>query len=1379
MLKKITFFIFLFSLSINICGQTSSDCNGQITWYADFDNDGFGDLNDIIISPCPAPANYITNCYFDDCPTIAGTRGNGCPQISYNFDNDNQNYIYERLYLNKFEPEVLTNATNTDVIEQISYVDGLGRLKQQNSIGYSPLGNDIIVHHKFDGNGEQKKSFLPYVSSTTNGLFDINSEANTLNYYNTSQFEFTTNPYAEIVSESSPLNRILEQGAPGVDWLVNPNSDTDHTIKYDYQTNIVDEVSKFEVIFTTGNIEEPQLFYNGNYNANSLYKTVTKDENWNPNQTNLNDLTTEEFKDKQGRVVLKRVYNGNISHDTNYVYDDFGNLTYVLSPEGTDKILDINNNVVQSILDGLCYQYIYDYKNRPVEKKISGKDWEYIVYDQLDRPVFTQDVNLRINDNWLFTKYDAFGRVTYTGMMLVQNEDRKSLQALVDSQTIINETATTGAAYIQGWSIYYTNQALNFPNSAINIVEVYSINYYDTYNPDLSSTFPNPNTVFSTTVSSNTKSLPTGSKVYVLDKAQWITTVNYYDNKGRAIYTGSKNDYLNTTDILESDLDDFTGRVIQTKSTHTKGTNAAIIITDDFTYDHVNRLLSQTQTIAGQAPELITNNNYDELGQLASKDVGSSLNTPLQSVDYRYNVRGWLKEINDVNSLGTDLFSFKLGYNTHETGYEYSGTTDLYNGNISQTIWKTTNDALYSHSYAYQYDALNRMLKADFDHNDFSSIEHIRNDTENISYDKNGNIITLDRPLTGGSGWVAPTYQDLLQYTYDGNQLLKVDDLATGKKAAMGLTDRNKSGNDYAYDANGNMTKDLNKDILNITYNHLNLPVLITQQYGNIQYIYDALGNKLEKIDDKNFLAMFTTRYAGNYIYEEIENGSGESLKFFNHPEGYVEPDGSGGFDYVYQYKDHLGNIRLSYADRDGNYQEILNSNFTNAFDGWIQNGSVNYSLESGRLKANVDSAWEGVKHELTGLTTAPGETFNIKLTFDKGNTQSSVRIYFQELDTNGNHLRYAVFDSNVSTGSHEYSYTIVEGTRLRFRIDKDNTNTNSETYFYIDHVSLTRGALEIVEENNYFPFGLKHTDYNNVVSANANSVAGKFKFNGIEFEKSLSINLYEMDVRSYDPAIGRFTSIDPVTHFNYSTYTAFDNNPIFFADPSGADSDGYYDQYDLEWGGYMSQPDDPDYSDEGQVYGWFMFGGGSTQLDEIEINVKYTGWRKDDSYLDDFDRHEDDIIEVDQSQIDDWVSKFRLQQEHDRWMLQYGTSPYVDINSPMEAIGNFAEWGTLVTAPALAAKATTTTKASPEGFKSLGAAGKNFSKVLQSGGQSLKPSTLRALKLSKEQGRNAIHALKSDIGLPNNFHGKIMGNGDYLNPSTGKWLGNLFDYIF
>ena len=78
-----------------------------------------------------------------------------------------------------------------------------------------------------------------------------------------------------------------------------------------------------------------------------------------------------------------------------------------------------------------------------------------------------------------------------------------------------------------------------------------------------------------------------------------------------------------------------------------------------------------------------------------------------------------------------------------------------------------------------------------------------------------------------------------------------------------------------------------------------------------------------------------------------------------------------------------------------------------------------------------------------------------------------------------------------------------------------------------------------------------------------------KYKYNGKELQDELNLNLYAMDMRQYDPAIARWTSTDPITHYSQSNYTAFDNNPIFWADPSGADS-WHYD-WDLNDGTYVN----------------------------------------------------------------------------------------------------------------------------------------------------------------------------------------------------------------
>ena len=128
--------------------------------------------------------------------------------------------------------------------------------------------------------------------------------------------------------------------------------------------------------------------------------------------------TTEEFKNKQGQVVLKRTYAvvgspGVVEeHDTYYVYDQYGNLSYVLPPEmnaNTSSLSTLNGD-----MDDLGYQYKYDTRNRLVEKKIPQKGWEYIVYDRLDRPVLTQDALQRSKTplEWSFTKYDNSNHIT-------------------------------------------------------------------------------------------------------------------------------------------------------------------------------------------------------------------------------------------------------------------------------------------------------------------------------------------------------------------------------------------------------------------------------------------------------------------------------------------------------------------------------------------------------------------------------------------------------------------------------------------------------------------------------------------------------------------------------------------------------------------------------------------------------------------------------------------------------------------------------------------------------------------------------------------------------------------------------------------------------
>ena len=710
----------------------------------------------------------------------------------------------------------------------------------------------------------------------------------------------------------------------------------------------------------------------------------------------------------------------------------------------------VEHSIDAPTLQSLGYIYEYDSLNRLIEKKIPGKDWEHIIYDYLDRPILTQDGNQRavigMSKQWLFTKYDKLGRVVYTGIYrspLSRKQLQKDYQEFYDDplndEFDLYEIRRVAELSwnINDNNIYYTHRS--FPNDT-SLMSLLTVSYYDdpvieigdfdsfkydVGNVDIADglSYNDPQTYSQSAGvgTLNSIGLPTISEVRTLGTNKWTNSASYYDLKARPIYAISDNDYLNTVDKSWMDID-FIGKVLHTRTTHTKaGVQSLIDIEDSFTYDHVDRLLTHKQTIDNQPEELIVDNQYDALGLMISKKVGgTATGNGLQTVDYNYNIRGWLTDINPFDTdLGEDLFSFSLAYNSPTQ----SGATPLFNGNISQTSWRTASDN-QDRSYYYEYDALNRINSATYigsqllaqnvgnniagEYEDYSLAD--------VSYDKNGNILTLNRmglykEDPEALAYDAVDWVDKLVYNYSpkSNQLIDVIDSADSDDILNGgFEDKYTDGNNYSYgDLNGNMTQDLNKGIEHITYNYLNLPTVISFDHGGeIKYTYDATGVKLRKQVTSNDVSTFTY-YAGNYIYEQDNNG--EELKFFSHPEGFTEKNGN-NFDYVYQYKDHLGNVRLNYAQ---------------------------------------------------------------------------------------------------------------DGTDLIIR-----------------------------EENNYYPFGLKHKGYNNVITGRDH----KYGYGGKEEQDELGLEWHDFHARNYDASLGRWMNVDPLAekYPSMSPYSAFANNPIFYVDPDG-----------------------------------------------------------------------------------------------------------------------------------------------------------------------------------------------------------------------------------
>lgn len=1177
--------------------------------------------------------------------------------------------------------------------ESVTYFDGLGRSVQ--SINARAGGNkeNIVNYTYYDFSATASKQYLPWASPTGQGL-DFIQQPTLLDhieeFYDTNKYQNTLNPYSQSRVEPSPLLRIQEQGAPGNLWQIDSVNDTDHTVKFTYATNnTADQVIYHRVTFPTGSHLNPKLEEDGIYATAALFKNVVKDENWQPGDGN--NRTTEEFTNRKGQIILKRTYDGN-AHDTYFVYDDFGNLTYVLPPNTPDLadpinftdfqttwplndfltsgsnipgpvMFEVENNImttnaltatgssysgslklqtvksitvsptipdmpigiilgvtgfdtnnnpitqnagtmsivngdfvvdrtssstylsfifsatvalpteIENDLDAYIYQYKYDNRNRLIRKKIPGKGWEYTIYDDLDRPILTRDANLQADNEWLFIKYDAFDRVAYTGIYTASNSKSGSNSGGKTSSPL-NEEQSLFSNPIGDTYVNYTNNS--FPNDNL---EVLKINYYDTYVD--SDGLSVPNIVFGQLTTTNTKNLPTVSRVRVLGTNDWVTTINGYDEKGRAIYAASNNDYLNTSDVVKTRLD-FTGKTMATRTAHTKDSNPTIVTLDYFDYDHAGRILTHMQQIDTQPVQLIAQNKYDELGQLQYKKVGGELfdggigyivnmthsndgtftktsggssnwnagiattgsitsdgglhftirstgkkmavgftetnnnntasdiefgfqfkftgsnpsyyqfrnpngtvsgtnsyqlgdrfsiervggtysyihndeivysytqvtsqtsllgdggflteggaisdftiyamevDSPLQKVDFKYNIRGWLTEINSINSLtknaSSDLFNFKINYTSVEGSAGDPGkAVPLYNGNIAQTIWKTSNIDAQKRTYGYKYDALNRIRTAYSRKGNNLDVAG-NHSVWGINYDKIGNILALTR--NGYNGVNGPAMWDQLLYTYEGNQLQNVEDISTSSLNHEGFRDRTTAtSTDYTYDDNGNMLSDYNKGIINIDYNHLNLPESISIQAvnghfgGTINYVYTASGAKLEKEFIPNVGSVSVTEYIGHYIYHN------NVLQFMSQPEGYVHPV-SGSYEYVFQYTDHLGNVRLSYSDSD--------------------------------------------------------------------------------------------HDGNVT-------------------------------------------SAEIVEESNYYAFGLKQKGYNNT-TIGGNNLAQKWTFGGKEFQDDLDLEWYDHGTRNYNPALGRWMNPDPLADFapELTPYRFAGNNPILLNDPTG-----------------------------------------------------------------------------------------------------------------------------------------------------------------------------------------------------------------------------------
>ncbi|HEX6430242.1 MAG TPA: DUF6443 domain-containing protein, partial [Niastella sp.] len=887
--------------------------------------------------------------------------GTGCTSVSAEVAvtvTNNKTYVVT----NEIRKPGVTNneQVNTlgavDVNQNVSYLDVLGRSVQQITTQGNANNNDMVSFTSYDEMNRVPKTYLPFPNGS-GAEFKTDLVNAQFNFYHGLKGDGLA--YTEKRFENSPLNRVVEESAPGDSW--NMHVANSHTLKTSYGKNASGEIRLWNYNPANGSASGTSF-----YNANVLYVT---------GQINEQGRGMALYKDKNGLLICKVVQQQpqvpSTYLYTYYVYDDLGNLRYTITPEGLKDLAGSNytfgyNDVITK---KWFYAFIYDERNRLTVKRQPGAGEEYIVYDSRDRIVFAQDANQRGNNNqWLATLYDVFDRPVISGLVNI-NSTLQQLQDAVNIQTadVANDPQITT---VDGMAIYKN------PLPAGTAFELLAVTYHDDYSwvsgtgTSLSSrmdeTYTRVSIFFITSSRSpvyaqpakanhHVKGKATGNKIRILGTNQFLYTVTFYDASGRTIQMQTIN-RTGGRDVITYQYD-FSGKVLRVFNQYsTLGPNGRnFFACSKYEYDRNGLLTKVWKKMNTETDRLIATNEYNEIGELKTKVFGYGV----EELNYKYNLRGWLTSVNKDflqltdHSYSEHWFGMELAYDkTTSVVSNTSYSNPQYTGNLSGALWKTRGSGV-KRKFEYTYDNMDRMIAADFkqqfgttwsnsDPNnpnftiDFG-VGGKGNTNKYIEYDDNGNIKNCWRK--GLKINTSPFIDDLTYSYISGNQLGSVTDGVTVPNPGLGdFQNGANSGDDYVYDGNGNMTKDENKKITGITYNYLNLPEVITFSNNNgttnkITYTYDAAGAKLQKVVVDNNTAgktiTITTKYINGCVFESrtTTNRSAvdppdyeDKLQFLPHEEGrmrWTDNPGSTSTAIITDFfiTDNLGNVRMILAD--------------------------------------------------------------------------------------------------------------------------------------------------------------------------------------------------------------------------------------------------------------------------------------------------------------------------------------------------------------------------------------------------------------------------------------------------------------------------------
>ena len=762
---------------------------------------------------------------------------------------DSHNYLRTR---------TMTAKDGSSYMENIQYFDAFGRLHESIDVGITPTGKDLATLIEYDEFGRENKNWLPAVVGNNNGKYIIRSSLKDLVC---STYENDREPYSLVEYESSPLNRIVAQSAPGAEWHYRAEK-----IEYNKNDN------------SAGNETDRNDFkYNPARYENGIKKDFYPRNLLDLKFTRTLDGQTIEYTDLRGRTILFRntlriagAHSNDGSYaDVQYLYDDIGNLLYVYTPTQADNFTGAVSN------SHYIYRYQYDYRDRRIAVQIPQCEWDYYVYDRADRLILSQNGEQRLTNQWTFYKYDTMGRKVLEGTCTTSHSHAE-LRELCQTMLIEEDFDRT-----QPYGYTWSKLAEIIPSDS-PILNVY---YYDNYDilgyqsvTDFTPNFRGDLCYTGNNEGYESKGLLTVSSTAILgtNTSSLLHKLYYYDLMERPVATISDiyspqkgvQDYRQAEYFSYTFIGNVSFRVL-----HLAGKDEERY---GYTYDHAGRLVF-TRHNRFSSRINFQRNTYDELGRLVSI-------TPLgltdQATTYTYDIHS------RITSLRQKYFGEELTYTL--------------SGNISKQTF------LNGGNYTFTYDKLSRLTQADY-------ANGMANRSCFFSYDKNGNLLSLKR-FAGNSS-------ETINMVYNGDRMSRTiqstdfDDGYIFKRYA----DNKK---EYEYNASGSLISAANRGISSIKYNQLNLPeqmdVKHTSAEARNEYTYDAEGNKLNvryrwnpqfvtnpiigsAINESVLTMERNVLYQGNHIWFD-------NKEMWLNEIGYYRPNTSKFYFYV---KDHQGNNRI------------------------------------------------------------------------------------------------------------------------------------------------------------------------------------------------------------------------------------------------------------------------------------------------------------------------------------------------------------------------------------------------------------------------------------------------------------------------------------